>query len=74
MHMTSPRVRAVIELLGEMSDEEHEELRNELEGSTGWSRAWNQELARRLVEIESGQVQLVDGDEFLAELRRDTAR
>ncbi len=74
MHMTSPRVRAVIELLEEMSDDEREELRNELEGSTGWTRAWNQELARRLVEIESGQVQLVDGDEFLAELRGHTAR
>lgn len=76
MNMPSPRVRAVIELLDEMNDEERKELRNELEGvcsPTEWKRAWNDELARRIAQIEAGDVELVDGDDVLAELRRDIA-
>jgi hypothetical protein len=76
MNMPSPRVRAVIELLDEMNDEERKELRNELEGvcsPTEWKRAWNDELARRIAQIEAGDVELVDGDDVLAELRRDMA-
>jgi putative addiction module component len=76
MGMPSPRVRAVIELLDEMSEEERKELRDELEGECApneWKRAWNDELARRISQIEAGEVELVDGDEVLAELRRDMA-
>jgi hypothetical protein len=76
MGMPSPRVRAVIELLDEMNEEERKELRNELEGEctpSEWKRAWNDELARRISQIEAGEVELVDGDEVLAELRRDMA-
>jgi hypothetical protein len=74
MRMKSPRVRAVVELLEEMDEEERKELRNELEGVCGpseWKRAWHDELARRIAQIEEESVQLVDGDDVLAELRRD---
>jgi hypothetical protein len=74
--MTSPRVRAVIELLDEMDQEERTELRQELEGASSpneWKRAWNDELARRIAQIEAGEVELVDGGEVLADLRRDMA-
>ncbi len=33
-----------------------------------WEVAWSAELARRLQEIHEGRVELVDGDEVLAEL------
>jgi putative addiction module component (TIGR02574 family) len=33
-----------------------------------WEAAWSAELARRLQEIRDGRVELVDGDEVLAEL------
>ena len=76
MGMMSPRVRPVIELLDEMNDEERKELRSELEGvisPSEWKRAWNDELAHRLAQVEAGEVELVDGDDVLAELRRDMA-
>ena len=74
--MMSPRVRAVLELLEEMSETEREELRTELNGvpsPTEWKQAWNDELARRIHDIENGAVELVDGDDVLADLRRDAA-
>jgi hypothetical protein len=33
-----------------------------------WEATWSSELARRLQEIREGRVELVDGDEVLAEL------
>jgi putative addiction module component (TIGR02574 family) len=33
-----------------------------------WEAAWSAELDRRLQEIREGRVELVDGDEVLAEL------
>jgi hypothetical protein len=71
-----PRVRTVIDLLEQMSEEERRELRSQLEGvcsPTEWKRAWNDELARRIGQIEGGEVELADGDEVLADLRRDIA-
>jgi hypothetical protein len=50
------------------------ELRNELEGACSpseWKRAWNDELSRRIAQIEAGDIELVEGDEVLADLRRD---
>ena len=76
MDMTSPRVRAVIDLLDEMNDEERKELQSELATAatpTEWKHAWNDELAQRIAQIESGEIELVDGDEVLADLRRDIA-
>lgn len=46
----------------------------ELEGACSpseWKRAWDDELARRLAQVEADEVELVDGDEVLAELRHD---
>lgn len=74
MVMTSPRVRAVIDLLDEMNDQELQELQSELAGAvtpTEWKRAWHDELAQRIAQVEAGEVELVDGDEVLADLRRD---
>jgi antitoxin component of MazEF toxin-antitoxin module len=74
--MPSPRVRAVIELLDEMNEEERKELRTELESErtpSEWKRAWNDDLARRIAQIEANELELVDGDEVLADLRRDMA-
>ena len=76
MDMTSPRVRAVIDLLDERNAEERKELQGELAGAanpTEWKRAWNDELAQRSAQIEAGEVELVDGDAVLADLRRDMA-
>jgi hypothetical protein len=74
MGMPSPRVRTVLELLDEMSAGEREELRDELEGVCGpqeWKRAWNEEIASRIARIEKGEVELVDGEDVLGELRED---
>jgi hypothetical protein len=76
MDMTSPRVRAVIDLLDEMNDEERKELQSELAVAatpTEWKRAWNDEFAQRIALVEAGDVELVDSDEVLADLRRDIA-
>jgi hypothetical protein len=76
MSMTSPRVRAVVELLDEMNQDERKELRTALEGACSpgeWKRAWNDELAHRIAQVEGGEAELVDGDEVLAELHRDMA-
>ncbi len=66
--MSSPRVRAVLELVSEMTDEERAELRDELEGSTEeWSAAWTVELERRMAQIEQGEVKLLTREEFFAD-------
>ena len=39
-----------------------------------WEAAWSAELDRRVREIREGSVELVDGDEVLAELRDITDR
>ena len=69
--MPSPRVRAVIALLDEMNEEERKELHHELENAcspSDWKQAWNEELSRRVAQIEAGDVELVDGDKVLADL------
>ena len=66
--MASPRVRAVLELVSEMTDEERAELRDELEGSTEeWSAAWTVELERRMAQIEHCEVKLLTREEFFAD-------
>jgi len=39
-----------------------------------WEAAWSAELDRRVREVREGRVELVDGDEVLAELRDITDR
>ncbi len=34
-----------------------------------WEAAWSDEIDRRVREIRAGRVELIDGDEVLAELR-----
>jgi hypothetical protein len=66
--MSSPRVRAVLEVVSEMTDEERAERRDELEGSTEeWSAAWTVELERRMAQIEHGELKLLTREEFFAD-------
>jgi hypothetical protein len=66
----SPRVRAVLELVSEMTDDERAELRGKLGGDDvtegEWSAAWNEELVRRMSQIERGEVRLLTEEEFFA--------
>ena len=39
-----------------------------------WEAAWSAELDRRVREVREGRVQLVDGDEVMAELREIARR
>lgn len=34
-----------------------------------WTAAWNDELARRIGQIERGEVELLDGEQVMAEMR-----
>lgn len=76
--MSSTRVRAVLGLVAELSESERSELREELDGSYAtspreWEREWNDELTRRIAQVENGEVDLVDGDDVMSELRDDLA-
>jgi hypothetical protein len=68
----SPRVRAVLEIVSEMTEDERNELRHELGtpadrlDGAAWTVAWNDELSRRLTQIERGDVQLLTEEELFA--------
>ena len=67
----SPRVRAVLELVSEMTEDERLELREKLGGGElgegEWTTVWNDELARRMAQIERGEVKLLTREEFWAD-------
>jgi hypothetical protein len=67
----SPRVRAVLELVSEMTEDERVELREKLGGDEldekEWTVAWNDELANRMGQIERGEVKLLTREEFWAD-------
>jgi Putative addiction module component len=69
--MRSPRVRAVLELVAELSADERGELREELDGALcvpdEWDRAWNDELTHRIMEIERGEAKLLTEEELFAD-------
>lgn len=72
--MKSARVQAVLGMVSELSESERNELRAELDGSLlssqeEWSGAWSGELSRRVADVESGKVELLDGAEVMADLR-----
>ena len=35
-----------------------------------WEAAWDAELARRIGEVERGEVELLDGDQVMANIRK----
>jgi hypothetical protein len=77
--MKSARVRAVLGLVSELSDSERNELREELDGALPsspeeWDSAWNDELSHRIARIESGDVELFDGADVMADLRGDLSK
>ena len=69
--MGSLRVRAVLDLVAEMNENERVELRDELDGAlctpVEWERTWNDELVRRMAEVERGEARLLTEDELFAE-------
>lgn len=76
--MSSTRVRTVLGLVAELSESERSELREELDGAFAsspreWERDCNAELSHRIAQVENGEVELVDGEDVLAELRDDLA-
>lgn len=65
-----------MDLVANLSDAERREFHVELEGcfagsSVEWERAWSVELSRRLSQIENNEVELVEGDDVVMELRAD---
>lgn len=77
-------LKTVLEQALQLSDDERGELIAQLLRSLEppdadtltedeWQAAWSSELDRRVREVRSGDVQLVDGDEALAQVRRSLA-
>lgn len=77
-------LKTVLEQALQLSDEERGELIAQLvlslEPSDAdeltadeWQAAWSSELDRRVREVRNGAVELVDGDEALAQVRRSLA-
>lgn len=66
----SPRVRAVLDLVSEMTEDERAELRKKLDGDdldeSEWNAEWNDELARRMSQIERGEVRLLSEEELFS--------
>ena len=60
----------------QLSENERAELALQLiesldgESDTGVNEAWKSEVARRIGQIDRGEVQLIPGDEVFARLRR----
>ncbi|HWO21646.1 MAG TPA: addiction module protein [Kofleriaceae bacterium] len=54
----------VSRLLRSLEPEDGDEL-----GAQEWDAAWSAEISHRIREIRDGSVELVDGDDVLAELR-----
>lgn len=80
-----PTFEAVLDQALKLADEERSKLaarllnslepagRDELSAEE-WDTAWSAELGKRLREIREGTVELVDGDEVLAELHEISER
>jgi len=63
---SSARVRAILDLVSGLSEVEREELRDELDANLTpdqWKSAWDEELSRRIIQIEGGEVQCATLDE-----------
>ena len=63
---SSERVRTILDLVSELSEAEREELRDELDADLTpeqWKSAWDEELSRRILQIEDGEVQCATLDE-----------
>ena len=76
----SPAFEALLDQVLKLPDEERGELASRLlrslEPDDGdelsaqeWNAAWSSELDHRIREIRDGSVELIDGDDVLAELR-----
>jgi hypothetical protein len=63
----SPRVRTVLDLVSEMTPDERAELRETLAEAFNddeWTAAWNDELTRRVAQVERGEVTLLTEEGF----------
>lgn len=81
----SPAFEALLDQVLKLPAEERGELASRLlrslEPDDGdepdaqeWDASWSTELDRRILEIRDGSVELVDGDDALAELREIVER
>lgn len=76
--MTHSRYEKVRQEALALSDTERGELARELLESVGddgtlspnVSEAWHREIEQRIAEVESGEVELIDHEDFIRELRR----
>jgi hypothetical protein len=66
----SEKVRALAESYAELSSEERHEFVSLVApvDESEVSQEWREELHRRAEDLDSGRVQLVDGDDFLRRL------
>lgn len=73
-------LKQIHDLLPALSEQERAQLAHELIVSLdgpeeqGVEEAWEVEIARRLDDVESGKVELIDGDEFRRQLREIARR
>lgn len=79
MNVVNARVRKVVEEFLELSEEERELAVAEIEAALDDGDEWDmdvskEEILRRVEDVRSGRVQLLDADEVLAELRAKYAR
>jgi putative addiction module component (TIGR02574 family) len=67
-------VEQIVSAALELPEEDREELISQLRDSLtddDVDQAWRAEVRRRLARIEAGDVEWIDGEEVLAELRAD---
>lgn len=60
------RCDLISELMGSLEDERDEA--SKLSSDAEWQAAWKETIERRLRSIDDGTVELIDGDEVLAEM------
>jgi hypothetical protein len=79
LNVVNARVRKVVDEFLELSEEERELAVSEIEAALDDGDEWDmdvskEEILRRVEDVRSGRVQLLDADEVLAELRAKYAR
>ncbi|MGL4420036.1 MAG: addiction module protein [Gemmataceae bacterium] len=68
----SPALAALWPAIEALSPEDKAQLLDKLtdEGlaDPAWEKAWDDEIARRIADVEAGRVKLIDGEEFMKQL------
>ena len=61
--MPAERARVALDLIRSLDKDEEIVTREE------WEAAWYEEIERRAQDVQAGRVELVDGEQVMAELR-----